>query len=131
MLLQLKQSSMKQHHRGAAPRKIFMTQLSLGKIMANIFWGSEGAIHVDFLPHGTTIYVRYHNSMLCDTVHLAICKRRPRKLSQKITVPHDNTQLYTENLTMTTAIIPLVWKIMNHLPYSPDRVSSNFHLLDH
>jgi hypothetical protein len=66
---------------GTAPQKIFMTQLLLGKIMASIFWGSEGVIHVDFLLHGTTIYMWYHNSTLCNTVHLAICKRRPRKLS--------------------------------------------------
>jgi hypothetical protein len=34
-------------------------QLSAGKIMASMFWDSEGVIHVDFLPHGVTINGQY------------------------------------------------------------------------
>jgi hypothetical protein len=35
--------------------RTFKTQLSADKIMANVFWDSEGVIHVDFHPHGVTI----------------------------------------------------------------------------
>jgi hypothetical protein len=31
-----------------------MTQLSVGKVMANMYWNSEEVIHVDFLPLGVT-----------------------------------------------------------------------------
>jgi hypothetical protein len=36
--------------------KKFMTQPSIGKIMASVLWDSEGMIHVDFLTHGVTMH---------------------------------------------------------------------------
>jgi hypothetical protein len=59
----------------------FKTQLSAGKIVANVFWDSEGVKHVDFLPHDVTISVQYCSNLLHSDVHQAIQKKRPGKLS--------------------------------------------------
>jgi hypothetical protein len=39
--------SMRWRHKGSPPLKKLKTQLSAGKIMASVFWGLEGVIHVD------------------------------------------------------------------------------------
>jgi hypothetical protein len=65
--------------------KKFKTHLSAGKIMASVFWDSERVIHVGFLPHGIKINAQYYYNLLCNDVHQAIRKRRPGKLSKKIT----------------------------------------------
>jgi hypothetical protein len=75
---------MEWHHEGSPPPKKFKTQLSTGKIMADMFWDSEGVIHIDFLPHDITINAWYYSNLLCNDVHQAMQKKRPGKLSNNI-----------------------------------------------
>jgi histone-lysine N-methyltransferase SETMAR len=77
------------------------------------------------MPYGA-ISVQYYSNLLCNAVCLAIHKKMPGKLSEKITVLHDNMHPYTANLTITLATLD--WDIMNHPPYSPDLAFSDFHL---
>jgi hypothetical protein len=67
-----------------------------------------------------------YNKLLCNAIFLAIHKEMSGKLSEKITVSHDNTHSYTTNLTIT--LVTWGWDIMNHLAYNPDLTSSDFHL---
>jgi hypothetical protein len=53
---------MEWHHRSSPHKKKFKVQTSAGKIMASVFWDSEGTLLVEFLERGATInseqYVR-------------------------------------------------------------------------
>jgi hypothetical protein len=64
--------------------KTVKTQLSASKIMAGVFWDSEGVIHVDFLPRGVTINAQYYINLLHNGAHQTIQKKSPGKLSKKI-----------------------------------------------
>jgi hypothetical protein len=70
-----KKSNMEWCHKGCPPPKQIKTQLSAGKIMASVFWDSEGVICVYFLPHGVTV--------TCFTMMYTKQLGRPGKLSQK------------------------------------------------
>jgi hypothetical protein len=58
------QSNMEWCHKVFPAPKKFKTQLSAGRIVANVFWDSEGVIHVDFLPHGATINAQCYSNLL-------------------------------------------------------------------
>jgi hypothetical protein len=68
---------MEWHHMGSPLPKEFKTQLSAGKILASVFWNSEGVIHVDFLPYGVKISVQYYSNLFHNDVHQEIQKKRP------------------------------------------------------
>jgi hypothetical protein len=72
-----------------------------GKIIANLFWDSEGVIHVDFLPHGVIINGQYYSNLLPNDVHQAIQKERPGKLSEIILL-HDSAHPEKANLMKVT-----------------------------
>jgi hypothetical protein len=92
-----------------------------------VFWDSEGRIHIYFLPHGVTIYAQYYSNLFRNDVHQAIQKKRPQKLSKIIILLHDNAHPHTANL-MKTILVTTGWEIMNLQPYSPDLAPSNFHV---
>jgi hypothetical protein len=59
---------------------------------------SEGVIHVDLPPHGLIVNAQYYSNLLCSDLHQMIWKKKPGKLSEKITLLNDNTHLHTKNL---------------------------------
>jgi histone-lysine N-methyltransferase SETMAR len=65
--------------------------------------------------------------LLHNDVHQAIWKRRPGKLSKKITLLHDNARPHMVNLLKAT-LATMGSEIMNHPPYSLDLAPSDFHL---
>jgi hypothetical protein len=67
--------------------RIFEIQVSVGRIIANVFLDSEGVTHFDFLPRGATI----NANLLHSVVHKQIRKERPGKIS-KFFLLHDNTR---------------------------------------
>jgi histone-lysine N-methyltransferase SETMAR len=114
-------------HKGSPPPKKFKTQLSAGNIMASVFWDSEGVIHVDFLQHDVTINAQYYSTLLRNDVHQAVQKKSHGKLSKIIILLHDNARPHMPNL-MKVTLAAVGWEIMNHPPYRPDVVPSDFHL---
>uniref|UniRef100_A0A914WH34 Uncharacterized protein n=1 Tax=Plectus sambesii TaxID=2011161 RepID=A0A914WH34_9BILA len=42
-------------HKGSMPPKKFRIQPLAGKIMATIFWDAKGLVHIDYMPHKSTI----------------------------------------------------------------------------
>jgi hypothetical protein len=59
---------------GISITKKFKTQLSAGKIVANVVWDSEGVIHIGFLSHSVTIIAQYYSNLLDSGVHHVIWK---------------------------------------------------------
>jgi hypothetical protein len=60
--------------------KKFKTHLSAGTITANVFWNSEGVIHVYFLPRGVKMNTQYYSNLFRKDVHQATLNKRPRTL---------------------------------------------------
>src|SRR6476469_4497342 len=50
-----KQESMQWKHVGSPPPRKARTQALAGKVMATIFWDTQGVILIDYLPQGSTI----------------------------------------------------------------------------
>ena len=60
-------------------------------------------------------------------LHLGIRKRRGGLISAGIILHHDNFLTHTSHLVSST-IYNLKYKLLHHLSYSPDLVSSNYFL---
>jgi hypothetical protein len=76
-----------------------------------VFWDSEGVVHDDFLPQGSTINAQCYSNLLCNDVHHVFQKKRPGKLSKKITLLDDSACPHTADFTLSS----VGWKIMIHL----------------
>ncbi|XP_026737518.1 protein GVQW3-like [Trichoplusia ni] len=59
-----KQESMQWHKKGAAPPKKFKVSQSAGKIMATVFWDSEGILMIDYKDKGVNITGKYYATLL-------------------------------------------------------------------
>ena len=70
-----KNQSMQWKHPGSLPSKKFKRLSSAGKVMASIFWDSQGIIMVDYLEEGCSINGAYYAEQLRQ-LHQEIVKRR-------------------------------------------------------
>ena len=55
IMVQSSRKSPQWKHKGSLNPKKFRVQQSAGKIMATVFWDSEGVLLLEFMPHKTTI----------------------------------------------------------------------------
>lgn len=69
-----------------APKKA-KTVASAGKVMATVFWDSQGIIHIDYLEKGKTITGAYYCALL-DRFDADLKKKRPRRKSSFTTTTH-------------------------------------------
>jgi hypothetical protein len=77
---------------------------SAGKIMASVFWDSEGVIYVNFLPPHATVNAQYYSNLLLNDVHIAVHKKRRRKLSTGTILLRENARPHTANLTTLASL---------------------------
>lgn len=94
-----KRSSMEWRKRGAAGPVKAKTRLSAGKVLATVFWDSEGVLLVDF-------------------------RRKPIR---NVIVLHDNARPHTARLTQEK-LTQMHWTPLEHPPYSPDLSPCDYHL---
>ena len=59
-----KRSSMQWRHPGSPKPKKAKTTFFAGKVLATIFWDSEGVLYVDFLTERRTINAEYYSALL-------------------------------------------------------------------
>jgi hypothetical protein len=59
-----KRASKQCKHTHSSPPKKVKAIFSAGKIMATVFWDSEGIIHLDFLTGQKTINAQYYSTLL-------------------------------------------------------------------
>ncbi|XP_041353930.1 histone-lysine N-methyltransferase SETMAR-like [Gigantopelta aegis] len=85
---QSKQESMEWKHLGSPKTKKFKASRSTKKIMATIFWDSQGIIHVDCLPRDTTKNGGYYANILHE-LHHSIKGKRRGKISHGILLHED------------------------------------------
>jgi histone-lysine N-methyltransferase SETMAR len=92
------------------------------EVMLTVFWDSLGALLAHFQKRGENV-----NSTSCCEVLLkirnAIRRKLPGQLARAVLLHHDNTARATQE-----RIQELQWELLEHPPYSPDLVPSDFHL---
>jgi hypothetical protein len=59
-----KQEFMQWKHKGSPPPKKFKVQHSAGKVMATVFWDSEGILLIEYLPRKSTMKGNYYAEVL-------------------------------------------------------------------
>ena len=108
-----------------APIK-FKAEKSAQKVMATIFWDSNGVILIDFLEGQKTITAIYYKSVL-EKLKTAIAAKRPGKLHRGVMFHHDNAPAHSSRLTRET-LREFRWSVLPHPPYSPDLAPSDYFL---
>ena len=112
--------------RGTPGPKKFRAARSVAKVLATVFWDTEGVILVDFLEDQKSITAVYYEAVLLK-LRRAIARKRPGKLSRHIIFHHDNAPAHTSRLCRD-ALRRFRWEILQHPPYSPDLAPSDFFL---
>lgn len=99
---------------------------SAGKIMATVFWDSQGVLLTRYMPKGTTINSVTYCEVLKD-LRAALYRKRPGLKSEKVFLIHDNARPHSSAVTQKL-LTDFKWKIFGHPPYSPDLAPSDFWL---
>jgi len=121
-----KQQSMEWRHSGSPRHKKFRVQKSAGKVLASIFWVQDGILLIDYFPKDQTINAEYYWSLLVQLKDILKEKRRG-KVSKEVLFLHDNAPAH-KTLATQKKLAYLGFQYLDHPPYSPDLVPSNYHL---
>lgn len=121
-----KQDSMQWHKKGTPPPKKFKVSPSAGKLMASVFWDSEGILLIDYKEKGVSITGEYYAALL-ERLRDAVREKRRGKLTQGVLLLHDNAPVHKAQVAMA-AVQRMGFEILEHPPYSPDLAPSDFYL---
>lgn len=102
------------------------TQQSAGKVLASIFWDSQGILFIDYLEHGKTINKQYYCALL-DRLDTEIKAKRPHMAKKKVLFHQDNAPAHSARDT-TDKLKELRYELVPHPPYSPDLAPSDYFL---
>ena len=84
------------------PPKKFKRASSAGKVMASVFWDSQGVIIIDYLQQGRTINGAYYAAEL-RRLRQEIARKKKGKLTQSVLLLQDNAPAHTSQVAMTAA----------------------------
>jgi histone-lysine N-methyltransferase SETMAR len=121
-----KQASMQWKHVNSPPPKKFRVQKSAGKIMATVFWDTEGIIMVDYLEKGKTVSGEYY-AMLLRQLHDRLKEIRRGKLTRGVLLLQDNAPVHNSNVSKV-AVADCGYELLPHPPYSPDLAPCDYFL---
>lgn len=121
-----KQESMQWKHAASPPPRKFKTQPSAGKMMATVFWDTEGVLLVEYMPNKTTITGASYAETLTN-LRRAIKEKRRGKLARGVLLLHDNAPVHTSRIAKA-AVNNNGFVELSHPPYSPDLAPSDFYL---
>lgn len=114
------------HPRGTPGPVKFKSEKSVKKIMATIFWDSEGVILIDFLEGKKTVTSSYYEGVL-KKLKTSLAKKRRGKLHSQILFHHDNAPAHSSR-AVRALLREFRWETLPHPPYSPDLAPSDFFL---
>lgn len=121
-----KRQSMSWKRPSSPPMKKFRVAPTAGKVMASVFWDSEGILFIDYMPKGQTITGSYYAGLI-PKVRDAVKNKRRGKLSLGVLFLHDNAPAHRSEVALG-AIRNAGFHMLDHPPYSPDLAPSDFHL---
>jgi histone-lysine N-methyltransferase SETMAR len=122
-----KRTSMERRRIDSPPLKKAKTTPFAGKVMASVFWDSQGVLFIDFLTEQRTINAAYYSKLLKDRVKPAFHSKRRGRSVKSVCLLHDNTRPHTAAVT-TRTVEEMHWEVLPHPAYSPDLAPSDFHL---
>ncbi|XP_046662648.1 histone-lysine N-methyltransferase SETMAR-like [Homalodisca vitripennis] len=102
------------------------TVLSAGKVMATVFWESQGIILIIILKKVDPATGPYYAALL-DRMKQELTEKHARLAWKKVLFYQDNTPARTAAITMAK-VLDMGFKLVPHPPYSPDLVLSDFFL---
>ncbi|XP_066270858.1 histone-lysine N-methyltransferase SETMAR-like [Branchiostoma lanceolatum] len=97
-----KEKSKEWTKKGSQLPKKFKRVASVGKVMASVFWDSEGVIMIDYLQKGQTINGEYYASELRQ-LKAAIKEKRRGKLRAGVLLLQDNEPVHTAHVSVAAA----------------------------
>ena len=112
--------------RGSSGPIKFKSERSVKKVMATVFWDSEGVVLVDFLEGKKTVTGAYYVEVL-RKLRAKLAKKRPGKLHRGILFHHDNAPAHSSRI-VRDVLREFRWELLPHPPYSPDLAPSDFFL---
>ncbi|XP_066302907.1 histone-lysine N-methyltransferase SETMAR-like [Branchiostoma lanceolatum] len=121
-----KEQSKEWTKKGSQPPKKFKRVASVGKVMASVFWDSEGVIMIDYLQKGQTINGEYYASELRQ-LKAAIIEKMRGKLRAGVLLLQGNAPVHTAQV-LVAAATQCGFELLPHPPYSPDLAPSDFYL---
>jgi len=121
-----KQQSMEWRHSDSPRPKKFRVQKSAVKVLASIIWNQDGILLIDYLPKGQTIKAEYYSSLLVQLKDILEEKRRG-KFTKGVLFLHENAPA-DRALATQKKLAYLGFQCLDHPPYSPDLVPSDYHL---
>lgn len=92
-----KRQSMSWKRPSSPPIKKFRVAPTAGKVMASVFWDSEGILLIDYLPKGQTITGPYYAGLI-PKVRDAVKNKRRGKLTRGVLFLHDNAPVTVRKL---------------------------------
>jgi histone-lysine N-methyltransferase SETMAR len=119
---EMKRQSMEWHHTTSPRKKKFKAIPSASKIMATVFWDSEGTCCPEEKKINSNVYVETLKKL-----KKRFRRVRPHKDVANVLLHCDNTRPHT-SLHTREAIKKLQWIVLPHPPYSPDLARSDYHL---
>jgi len=108
-----------------APKKA-NTVASAGKVMATVFWSSQGEIYINYLERGKKVTGLYYVELL-GRFAAELQKIRPHLAMKKVLFHHDNAPAHTSALAKAK-LVELAYELLPHPPYSPGLAPCDFSL---
>jgi len=111
-----------------APKKA-RTVPSAGKVMATVFWDSQGVIYIDYLEKGKTVTGLYYAELL-GRFAAELQKIRTHLAKKKVLFHHDNAPAHTSALAKTELVelgYELLYPFHRILQIWPSVISFCFH----
>ena len=112
------------HHGSPAPKKA-KSVISAGKVMASIFWDSEGVLLVDYLTKGQSITGPYYANLIRQ-LQEKVKKKQRGKLSLGGLFHQDNAPAHKSTVALA-AIHDCGFQLVEHPPCSPDLAPSDYY----
>ena len=110
--------------RGSSGPIKFKSERSVKKVMATVFWDSEGVVLVDFLEGKKTVTGAYYIEVL-RKLRAKLAEKRPEKLHHGILFHHDNAPA-DSSWIIRDVLSKFQWELLPHPPYSPDLAPPDF-----
>uniref|UniRef100_A0A0K2SWW6 Histonelysine Nmethyltransferase SETMARlike [Hydra vulgaris] n=1 Tax=Lepeophtheirus salmonis TaxID=72036 RepID=A0A0K2SWW6_LEPSM len=109
----------------SAPKKA-KTVPSAGKIMATVFWDSQGIILIDYLEKDKTIAGAYYSSLL-DRLKTELQEKRPQLSHKEVLFNHNNASAHISSVVVAK-LREIGFQLVSHPPHSPDLAPSDYYL---
>ena len=98
--------------------------------MVTVWWSAARLIHCNFLNPGETITSEKYAQQI-DEMHGKLQRLQPALVNRKGPIlSHNNTQPYIPQ-AMLQKLNKLGYKVLPHLPYSPDFSPANYYVFKH